>query len=111
MDDQDRLWVGEFRGHKIGMLDTKTGITKEWAVPTPYSAPYDAILDKLGYAWTGSMTSDRIARLNTNTDQFVEYQLPRSTNIRRVYVDNSYEKPVFWIGSNHGASIIKLETY
>jgi virginiamycin B lyase len=111
MDDQDRLWVGEFRGHKIGMLDTKTGVTKEWAVPTPYSAPYDAVIDKLGYVWTGSMTSDRIARLNTSTNQFTEYQLPRSTNIRRVFVDNRNEKPIFWIGSNHGASIIKLETY
>lgn len=111
MDDQDRLWVGEFRGHKIGMLDTKTGVTKEWAVPTPYSAPYDTVLDKLGFAWTGSMTSDRIARLNTKTDLFTEFQLPRSTNIRRVFVDDSKDKPVFWIGSNHGASIIKLETY
>jgi len=111
MDDQDRLWVGEFRGHKIGMLDTKTGVTKEWAVPTPYSAPYDTVLDKLGFAWTGSMTSDRIARLNTKTDLFTEFQLPRSTNIRRVFIDDSKDKPVFWIGSNHGASIIKLETY
>jgi streptogramin lyase len=63
MDSQGRLWVGEFRGHKIGMLDTKSGEMKEWLVPTPYSAPYDVILDKDQYAWTGSMTTDRVARL------------------------------------------------
>jgi hypothetical protein len=28
-------------------------------------------------------------------------------NIRRVFVDNT--TPVFWVGSNHGASIIKVE--
>jgi hypothetical protein len=43
-------------------------------------------------------------------NQFVEYQLPNSTNIRRVFVDNTPKRPVFWVGSNHGASIIKLET-
>jgi hypothetical protein len=35
--------------------------------------------------------------------------LPRPTNIRRVFVDNSTTPPTFWVGSNHGASVIKLE--
>ena len=110
MDAQDRLWVGEYRGHNIGMLDTKTGAMREWPVPTPFSAPYDVVLDKNDFAWTGSMTTDRIARLNTRTDTFTEYLLPRSTNIRRVFVDNSTSPPTFWVGNNHGASIVKLET-
>ena len=53
--------------------------------------------------------NDRVARLNPRTGQFVEYLLPRSTNIRRVFVDNSTSPVTFWTGSNHGASIIKLE--
>lgn len=110
MDSQDRLWFGEYRGHKIGMFDTKTSKFTEWLVPTPYSAPYDAVLDKDQFAWTGSMTTDRIARLNTKTDGIIEYQLPRSTNIRRVFVSNDGPKPILWIGNNHGASIVKLET-
>jgi hypothetical protein len=36
-------------------------------------------------------------------------RLPRTTNIRRVFVDNSATPVAFWVGSNHGASIIKLE--
>jgi virginiamycin B lyase len=110
MDSQDRLWFGEYRGHNIGMLDTATGVIKEWKVPTPYSAPYDVTLDKDEHAWTGSMTTDRIARLDTRTGEFVEYLLPRSTNIRRVFVDNTTTPPTFWVGNNHGASIVKLET-
>jgi hypothetical protein len=66
-------------------------------------------LDKNSDAWTGSMLNDRVARLNTKNGQFVEYLLPRSTNIRRVFVDNSTTPVTFWVGSNHGASIIKLE--
>jgi streptogramin lyase len=110
MDSQDRLWFGEYRGHNIGMLDTATGVIKEWKVPTAYSAPYDVMLDKDEHAWTGSMTTDRIARLDTRTGRFVEYLLPRSTNIRRVFVDNTTTPPTFWVGNNHGASIVKLET-
>ncbi len=110
MDSKDRLWFGEYRGHNIGMLDTRTGAIKEWKPPTPFSAPYDVMLDKDERAWTGSMTTDRIARLDTASGRFVEYLLPRSTNIRRVFVDNTTTPPTFWVGNNHGASIVKLET-
>jgi virginiamycin B lyase len=55
------------------------------------------------------MLSDRVTRLDPKTGQFIEYLLPRPTNIRRVFVDNSTTPVTFWVGSNHGASIIKLE--
>jgi streptogramin lyase len=109
MDAQDRLWFGEFRGNRIGMFDTKTGEFTEWLAPTPWTAPYDVTLDKNGEAWTGSMTTDRVLRLDTKTGQFVEYLLPRETNIRRVFVDNGTSPVTFWVGSNHGASIVKVE--
>jgi len=109
MDAQDRLWFGEYRGNRIGMFDAKTGRFQEWEVPTPWSNPYDVAVDKNGEAWTGSMLNDRITRLDTKTGQFTEYLLPRSTNVRRVFVDNSTTSVTFWVGSNHGASIIKLE--
>jgi len=109
MDAEDRLWIGEYRGNRIGMFDTKTERFKEWEAPTPFSAPYDVTLDKQGYAWTGSMSSDRVLRLDPKSGQFTEYLMPRFTNIRRVFVDNSGPKPVLWIGNNHGASIVKVE--
>ncbi len=109
MDAQDRLWFGEFRGDRIGMFDTKTEQFKEWPVSPRWSAPYDVVIDKNEEAWTGSMTSDQVTRLNTKTGEAVNYLLPRSTNIRRVFVDNSTSPVTFWVGSNHGASIIKLE--
>jgi len=39
----------------------------------------------------------------------VNYLLPHETNIRRVFVDDSTARPTFWVGSNHGAAIVKLE--
>ena len=109
MDAQDRIWFGQYRGNRIAMFDTRTLQFQEWPVPTPWSGPYDVAVDKNGEAWTGSMLNDRVTRLNPKTGEFVEYLLPRPTNIRRVFVENASSRPVFWVGSNHGASIIKLE--
>jgi virginiamycin B lyase len=109
MDAQDRLWFGEYRGDKIGVFDTKTEKFTEWSMPTRWTNPYDVTLDKNEEAWTGSMLNDRVVRLDTKTGDFTEYLLPRSTNIRRVFVDNTTTPVTFWVGSNHGASIVKLE--
>jgi len=109
IDSQDRVWFGEYKGNRIGLFDPKTEKFTEWEAPTPYSAPYDVQLDKNGDAWTGSMTTDRVLRLDPKTGRFTEYMLPRSTNIRRVFVDNRTTPPSFWVGSNHGASIVKVE--
>jgi streptogramin lyase len=109
VDDQNRLWYAEYAGNAVGMVDPKSKQVKEWVLPTAWAQPYDTVLDKNGEAWTGSMMSDRVSRLDPKTGTFVEYQLPKTTNIRRVFVDNSTSPVTFWAGSNHGASIVKLE--
>ena len=109
LDREGRLWFGENRGDRIGMFDTKTEQFKEWAAPTPGSWPYDVTGDKNGEAWGGGEFTDTVQRLNPRTGEFVEYLLPRFTNIRRVFVDNSTTPVTFWVGNNHGASVVKLE--
>ena len=91
------------------MLDTKTEKMTEWALPTPWSGPYHVIWDRNGELWTGGMTTDRVVRLDPKTGKAVEYMMPKDTNIRRVFVDNSTSPVTFWTGSNHGASIMKVE--
>jgi len=109
VDDQGRLWFAEYFGNAIGMLDPKTGKIQEWKVPTPWASPYDAVYDRNGDAWTASMNTDRVSRLDVKTGQYVEYQLLRPTNIRRVFVDDSKNPGGLWVGSNHGAAIVKIE--
>jgi virginiamycin B lyase len=109
MDAQDRLWFGEYRADRIGMFDTRTEQFREWQVWPKWSAPYDVVTDKNGDAWTGSMLSDRVTRLNPATGEAISYLMPRSTNIRRVFVDNSTTPVTFWVGNNHGAAIVKVE--
>ena len=109
MDAQDRLWFGENRADRIGMFDTRTERFQEWRAPTPGAWPYDVTVDKNGNAWSGGEYNDRVLRLNPTTGQFTEYLLPAETNVRRVFVDNSTTPVSFWVGSTHGASIVKLE--
>lgn len=93
----------------VGVLDPKSGKIQEWQLPTPWSAPYHVVPDKNGEVWVGSMWTDRVTRLDPKTSQFTDYLLPRETNIRRVFVDNSTNPATFWVDSSHGASVLKLE--
>ena len=52
---------------------------------------------------------DLVSRINTKTEEVTEYLLPRTTNIRRVFVDETSGRPVLWVGNNHGAAIVKVE--
>jgi len=109
LDAQGRLWFAEFAANKLGLFDTRTESFKEWDAPTPYTYPYDVFADRNGELWSAGMASDRVLRLDPRTGAAVEYLLPRPTNVRRVFVDNSTDPVTFWAGNNHGAEIIKLE--
>ena len=109
VDAGNILWFAEYGANGIGRFDPKSGMIKEWLLPTPFDEPYDVVESHDGEIWTGSMLTDRVARLDPKTDNITEYQLPRSTNIRRVFVDDRGPRPVLWVGSNHGASIVKIE--
>ncbi|OFW01688.1 MAG: hypothetical protein A3I61_03510 [Acidobacteria bacterium RIFCSPLOWO2_02_FULL_68_18] len=109
MDAQDRLWFAQFRGNRIAMFDTKAETFREWPIATPWTNVYDALADAAGYAWGGGMNTDLVVRLDTRTNEMVEYLLPRATNIRRVNVDNTTNPPAFWVGNNLGATLIRVE--
>ena len=108
IDDQDRILVTEYRGNKIALFDTKTEKVTEWPLP-PHTYPYRAAVDKNGELWTGGMHTDRAVRLDPKTGETVEYLLPRETNMRTVFVDNSTTPVTFWVGNNHGAALVKVE--
>jgi streptogramin lyase len=55
------------------------------------------------------MLTDFVSRLDTKSGTVTDYLLPRNTNIRRVFVQETGDKQALWVGSNHGASIVKVE--
>ncbi len=109
IDAQGRLWVGENRGNKIAMFDTKSLEIQEWPVPDPTFNPYDVVADKYGEAWAVTEFSDKVMRLDSKTGQFTSYLMPRETNMRRAFVDDSGSQVKFWVGNTHQAAIIRVE--
>jgi streptogramin lyase len=108
MDAEGRITFAEFAADRVGVMDTKTEQIREFPLPANF-APYDAVMDRNAEVWTGGMNADTIVRVDTRTGQSVGYLLPESTNVRRVFVDNSTSPVTFWVGNNHRGKIIKLE--
>jgi streptogramin lyase len=109
MDAQDRFWFAENRANKIGVFDTKTAEMQEWALPDPLYFPYSVTSDKNGEAWAVSEFTDRVLHLDPKSGLTVSYLMPRETNMRRAFVDNSTNPVTFWVGNTHGAAILRVE--
>lgn len=109
LDGQGRLWYAGWQSNTVGYMDIKTGKVRDWPLPTPNSAPYHAMADAAGDVWSAGMATDRVQRLSPQTGKVVEYMLPEQVNARRVFVQNSKNGPIFWVGNNLGASIISVQ--
>ena len=106
VDADDNLWFAEYGGNAVGKFDSETEKITEFKLPSPFFDPYDVARAKSGDVWAVSMLTDQVDRLDPKTGEWVEYLLPRPTNMRRVFIDND---GAVWTGSNHGASIVKIE--
>ncbi|MEA2994054.1 MAG: hypothetical protein QOD40_2974 [Alphaproteobacteria bacterium] len=109
VDQDNRLWFAEYGADAIGMFDPQTEKITEYKLPSKFTAPYDVVPARDGSVWTGSMITDQVSRLDPHTAEVVDYLMPRPTNMRRVFVEETGSRPVLWVGSNHGASIVKVE--
>ncbi len=108
IDDQDRILVTEYRGNKVALFDTRSEKLVEYPMP-PYTFPYRSDFDKNGDIWTGGMHTDRAVRFDPRTGETVEYLLPRETNMRSIFIDNSTTPATFWTGNKSHASLVKVE--
>jgi len=114
IDSKDRMWWGGFDGGFVGMLDTSRPAGQEmklFPLPMPWFQPYIAENDDAGYTWTGSISADRVARMNEATGEWVVYLLPRETNLRHIHVQRSTTGGLssLWVGMNHQARIVHIE--
>ena len=109
VDAQGRLWFAEFGANGIGLFDPKTEKITEWKKPFAWESPYDVVADRHGSVWEVNESSDRLGRLNPATGEWVNYPLPRYSNLRRVFVDDRTPQVAVWVGNDHAAQVIKLE--
>jgi len=108
-DSQNRLWFAQFYGNSLAMFDPATQKVTAWQVPTRFMNPYDSQFDDKNYLWAGGMSADLIERMNATTGEFVEYLLPRETNVRHVDVQKDGALSSLWVEDQHNGKIVHIE--
>jgi virginiamycin B lyase len=72
IDSHDVIWISDYSRGYLGMYDTKTGATKEWASPGgPKSQPYGiTVLNDVVWYDEGNVTPNGLVRFDPKTQTF-----------------------------------------
>jgi streptogramin lyase len=110
MDKQDRFWFSIYRADKIGMLDMKTDIIREYPIPLKYVTPYTVSYpDKRDRVFASSNTADRLVRVDTKTGDTIMYLMPvRDFDTKKISIDPKDGKTV-WFANKRNARVVKVE--
>ncbi len=109
MDAQDRFWFAEYTGDRIAMFDTTTETFREWPV-REYSTPYAASLpDKNGYVYASSNMAEQVVRLNPETGEVIEYQIPTDFDSKEILHDPTTDRVVLWLANTRNARLLRIE--
>ena len=118
IDAQDRLWVALYYAGRIARFDPDTGEFKEFplipgtqAYDPPYAAPYTTSVDNENqFVWTTDFYSNRIFRIDMNSEDVTEYFMPGPYEVRDLTVESGTERPTLWIPSYRPPSkIVKVQ--
>lgn len=97
VDAQGNVWYTLWNAGKIGRRDAKTGRIMEYALPMPFSNPYDIWPDQDG---TDMWVSDAgqggaLIKFNPGTEKFTYYPSPRATDFPKLQVSSD---DAIWYG-------------
>ena len=118
IDDQNRLWAGEFFAGQILMFDNSTKAMKEYPLlpgvkpyKEPYAEPYTASVDsKHGIVWTHDFSSDRLYRIDIKTGESTQYMTPSNYEVRDLKVDTAAPRPTVWLPAYRPPSkLVKIQ--
>jgi virginiamycin B lyase len=70
------LWFTEQLQNKIGRVDTKTGVFKEYALKIEDSGPHGLVADSSGNIWFTGNGKGYIGKLDPRTGAVTEYKMP-----------------------------------
>jgi virginiamycin B lyase len=68
------LWYTGQGANKLGRLDPKTGVFKEFALKTPNSGPHGLVADKDGGIWFTAISAGYVGELDPKTGDITEYR-------------------------------------
>ena len=96
---------------RVLIYDASTGAYKRgWG---GHGMPLSEVSNKElpGYTWTGGIYSDRVARLNLDSGEWMFYLLPFQANIRDINLQPAAAGGLsgLWVGHTHEAMITLIE--
>jgi len=68
-------WTGQLSS-KLGRLDPKTGLMREYSLKTPHTGPHGLTEDKDGNIWFTGNNAGLIGKLDPKTGNVTEYKMP-----------------------------------
>jgi virginiamycin B lyase len=82
VDSKGTPWYALFSSSKIGKIDPKTGKATEYALPLPFSEPYDIWPDRQDNMWTSDAANGgAIIKFDPRTEKFTYYPSPQPTDM------------------------------
>ena len=69
-------WIEEIVGNQIGMYNVATGTVTNVPVPSPLSVPGGEAIGTDGGVWFTEVSENKVARLDPNTLQITEFNIP-----------------------------------
>lgn len=75
-DSKGRVWVAEYFGNMIGMIDPSTGEVKEYTMPLKYGNPYEVRSDEEDNIWIDNGTYNSLVKFDQKTKTFTYVPYP-----------------------------------
>jgi len=70
------IWYTGQLSNKLGRVDPKTGLVKEYTLKTPHTGPHGLVEDKDGNIWFTGNHAALVGKLDPQTGTVTEYKMP-----------------------------------
>ena len=84
VDSKGQVWVAEFYGNRIAMLDPESGTVTEYELPLRYGDPYELIADSEDNIWVENTAYNSLVKFNQTTKQstYVPYPEIKAATVK-----------------------------
>lgn len=102
------VWATQLRGGHLVRLDPRTGVIRQWKMPSAHAGPRRPDVAPDGAVWIPEYSAGKLARFDPVEETFEEWDLPVPDALPYVVrVDPSNGR--VWIGTGHGDFIASFE--
>lgn len=110
VDARGMVWFGKMGKNALMRLDPRTGVLREWTVPSGLGGIMDTIVDAEGAVWFSESAANFIGRFEPRTERFTAFPLPR--------IDSMNAEPVrlwddarggLWFTAHQGMRLGRLD--